>query len=139
MTATAPGAARPAAAAPNLSTGALARAGARSPAADAPAPATGLAGLSALPATDGRLVELTAAWLVRHRSAHTRTGYRRDLRHWLGWCAGAAVDPLTARMADVDAWIAAQRTCGATGTCGVRPAAEATIARRVAAVASWYT
>jgi integrase/recombinase XerD len=77
----------------------------------------------------------SAVWLQRRRSAHTRIAYRRDLRSWLSWCAAHSVDPLRARMADVDAWIVGQRLTGARGS---RPAAESTIARRVSAVASWY-
>jgi integrase/recombinase XerD len=95
---------------------------------------TVLPGLPALPAAE-RLAALTEVWLARQRSAHTRTAYRRDLLAWLGWCTGRGVDPLTARMADVDAWIVQQRLTGARGA---RPAAESTIARRVSAVASWY-
>jgi len=45
------------------------------------------------------------------------------------------VDPLVARTADVDGWIVAQRVDGSRGRA---PAAESTIARRVAAVSSWY-
>lgn len=99
---------------------------------------TGQAG-AALPSvlTDptSRLATLTGTWLARQRSQHTRTAYRRDLLGWLGWCAGRGVDPLLARMADVDAWIIEQRRTGARGG---RPAAEATIARRVSTVSSWY-
>ncbi|GGM22938.1 tyrosine-type recombinase/integrase [Dactylosporangium sucinum] len=94
-----------------------------------------LPALSTLPGTAARLAELTEVWLARQRSAHTRTAYRRDLRAWLGWCAGRGVDPLRARPADVDAWIVEQRLIGARGG---RPAAESTIARRTAAIASWY-
>ena len=84
---------------------------------------------------DRRLARLTETWLARHRSLHTRAAYRRDLLAWLGWCAGHRIDPLHARMSDVDAWIVQQRTTGARPA---RPAAESTIARRVSAVASWY-
>ena len=82
-----------------------------------------------------RLATLTDTWLARQRSAHTRTAYRRDLLAYLGWCTGRGLDPLTARMTDVDAWIIEQRLHGARGG---RPAGEATIARRVSTVASWY-
>ncbi|XVU30340.1 tyrosine-type recombinase/integrase [Actinoplanes sp. CA-054009] len=81
-----------------------------------------------------RLAELTALWLSRQRSAHTRTAYRRDLWQWGEWCATTGRSPLTARAADLDAWIVEQRVTGARG----RPAAESTIARRLSAVASWY-
>lgn len=90
-----------------------------------------------LTAADGRLASLTAAWLLRHarRSAATATAYQRDLRQWLSYCDRASVDPLRARPADLDLWMADQRLRGARGT---RAAAEATVARRVAAVSSWY-
>jgi len=81
-----------------------------------------------------RLAELTTLWLSRQRSAHTRTAYRRDLWQWGEWCAATGLDPLTARPADLDAWIVEQRATGARG----KPAAESTIARRLSAVASWY-
>ncbi|MEV4352715.1 tyrosine-type recombinase/integrase [Actinoplanes sp. NPDC049596] len=81
-----------------------------------------------------RLGELTNMWLSRQRSAHTRTAYRRDLWQWGEWCAATGRNPLTARAADLDAWIVEQRATGARG----RPAAESTIARRLSAVASWY-
>jgi integrase/recombinase XerD len=81
-----------------------------------------------------RLAELTNMWLSRQRSAHTRTAYRRDLWQWGDWCAATGRNPLTARAADLDAWIVEQRATGARG----KPAAESTVARRLSAVASWY-
>ncbi|BAL89333.1 putative integrase/recombinase [Actinoplanes missouriensis 431] len=81
-----------------------------------------------------RLAELTTMWLSRQRSVHTRTAYRRDLWQWGDWCAATGRNPLTARPADLDAWIVEQRATGARG----KPAAESTIARRLSAVASWY-
>ncbi|GIF41345.1 tyrosine-type recombinase/integrase [Actinoplanes xinjiangensis] len=81
-----------------------------------------------------RLAELTTMWLSRQRSVHTRTAYRRDLWQWGEWCAATGRNPLTARPADLDAWIVEQRATGARG----KPAAESTIARRLSAVASWY-
>jgi integrase/recombinase XerD len=93
----------------------------------------------ALPAAptpdDDRLRQLTAAWLAR-RTANTQREYRRDLGHWLAWCDRCGITPLTARMMHMDAWIAWQRQEGVRGD--GRPAAEASIARRVASVSSWY-
>ena len=88
----------------------------------------------ALPAESSRLEQLTAAWLAR-RSANTQREYRRDLGHWLAWCDRCGITPLTARMMHMDAWIAWQRLEGVRGD-GL--AAEASIARRVASVSSWY-
>ncbi|MFG1990559.1 tyrosine-type recombinase/integrase [Actinoplanes sp. NPDC048988] len=85
-------------------------------------------------AAPARISELTTMWLSRQRSVHTRTAYRRDLWQWVDWCASTGRDPLTARAADLDAWIVEQRATGARG----KPAAESTIARRLSAVASWY-
>jgi site-specific recombinase XerD len=82
-----------------------------------------------------RAAQLTDSWLARRRSPHTRTAYARDLHARLDRCAARGVDPLRARMADVDDWIADQRLAG--GRRG-RPAAETTIARRVSAIAAWY-
>ena len=82
-----------------------------------------------------RVTQLTAAWLKR-RAPNTQREYRSDLTHWWQWCDRCAVDPLTARMMHMDAWIATQRQDGVRGD--GRPAAEASIARRVAAVSSWY-
>ncbi len=89
-------------------------------------------GRAGLPELAGKL---TATWLEQRRSANTRTAYERDLEAWLRRCANHGVDPLLARIADVDDWIAEQRLFGDRGR---GPAAESTIARRVSAVASWY-
>jgi integrase/recombinase XerD len=99
-------------------------------------PSTQPAGLpSVLHGVPGQVVASTRTWLHRQRSEQTRKGYRHDLQLWLVHCAGAGVDPLHARPADLDGWIIAQRLRGARGG---RPAAERTIARRLAAVSSWY-
>jgi integrase len=91
-----------------------------------------------LTAAPSRLARLTDTWLRVRRSERTRAAYRRDLQAWLVHCAQAGVDPLQARTADLDGWIVAQRLRGARTARGTRPAAEATIARRLAAVSSWY-
>jgi integrase len=92
---------------------------------------------AALAAAPSRLARLTDTWLRVRRSERTRAAFRRDLQGWLVHCAQAGVDPLRTRAADVDGWIVAQRLHGARSA-GTRPAAEATIARRIAAVSSWY-
>lgn len=91
--------------------------------------------LSIQPGDADRLSMLTAAWLAR-RAASTRAAYRQDLARWLAWCERCHVSPLHARMMHMDAWIAWQRQDGADGN--GKPAAEASIGRRVAAVSSWY-
>jgi integrase/recombinase XerD len=87
------------------------------------------------PSDSARLTQLTATWLGR-RTVNTQRAYRRDLGHWITWCDRAGVGPLDARMMHMDAWIAWQR---ANGVSGRGPAAEASIARRVATISSWYS
>jgi len=72
---------------------------------------------------------LVAAWLLGYESAATRRNYALDMTAWLGFCAGHGVDPLTARRAHLDAWARTLRVGGA---------AQRTLARRLAAVSSWY-
>jgi integrase/recombinase XerD len=79
------------------------------------------------------LSQLTAAWLGQHADA-TQRAYQRDIGNWLAWCQQNGVSPLAARMAHVDAWIADQRS--PDGRAG--QASEASIARRVSAISSWY-
>jgi integrase/recombinase XerD len=73
---------------------------------------------------------LTEVWLAGFKSEHTRKCYRRDLTAWLAWCAQCRVSPADARIAHIDSWIAGQRE---------HQAAEASIARRVHAISSWYS
>ncbi|MEJ2577891.1 MAG: tyrosine-type recombinase/integrase [Kineosporiaceae bacterium] len=96
--------------------------------------------LPGLPPTDPAdrygLRVLTALWLEADKSGHTRRAYYADLADWLGWCTRTQLDPLRARRADVDAW---KTTLIARGPQGrIRPASPATVARRLAAVSSWY-
>ena len=83
----------------------------------------------AWPAEHARAEALTEIWLRSFKSIHTREAYRRDLDAWLGWLTGARTVPGAARIAHMDLWIERQRQHGA---------AEASIARRVSAVSSWY-
>ena len=87
--------------------------------------------LPALPEDDpdDLLRRLTAAWLARYASPHTRVAYERDLRHWLAWCRSTGIHPLKARIMDADNWIAYERERGA---------ARRSTARRLSAIASWY-
>ncbi|MBO2456857.1 tyrosine-type recombinase/integrase [Actinomadura violacea] len=79
---------------------------------------------------------LTAAWLRGQDSEATRRGYYRDLAGWLDYCARTALEPCSARRADIDDW-SASMTVNVGGNS--RPPSAATRARRLAAVSSWYT
>ena len=68
---------------------------------------------------------VTAAWLAA-AAPDTRRAYYADLARWLAWCTAAGVDPLAARRADADVFAA--QLAGAART----------VARRLAAVSSWY-
>lgn len=91
------------------------------------APAT--AALTVAPDTTGDIREAVLAWLTSHRSPATREAYRRDVAAWLTWCAAQAVDPLQARRRHADLWRDQMHRDGL---------ADATIARRLAAVSSMY-
>ena len=80
-------------------------------------------------ADDGQIRRLVAAWLLGYESRHTRRNYSLDLTAWLAFCDSHGADPLRARRAHIDAWA---RTLQAGG------AAQRTVARRLAAVSSWY-
>jgi integrase len=82
------------------------------------------------------LARLTHSWLNRNDSVHTHAAYRRDLTYWLTWCQARELHPLDARLADVDDWLAEQRTTGVRE--GAPPSARRSIARRLAVVSSWY-
>ena len=78
---------------------------------------------------DDQIRRLVAAWLLGYESHATRRNYGLDVAAWLSFCSDHGIDPLAARRAHVDAWA---RTASATG------AAQRTVARRLAAVPSWY-
>lgn len=96
--------------------------------------------LPALPPADPadryHLRSLTVLWLEADKSGHTRRAYYADLAAWLTWCEGTGLDPMIARRADVDAWRATLTVTGRDGT--VRRAAPSSVARRLAAISSWY-
>jgi len=79
---------------------------------------------------------LTVLWLEADKTPHTRRAYFADVASWLDWCRRTTVDPLDARRADVDAWKATITVTTKDGT--VRTASASTVARRLAAVSSWY-
>lgn len=78
------------------------------------------------PAADERPRRLLTAFLAGRTSTHTRDAYAADIPLWLDWCTSAGVDPLDARHAHVQTWLS--HLAGA----------EATRARRLAAVSSFY-
>jgi site-specific recombinase XerD len=81
------------------------------------------------PAVPGDLERSAGGWLLGFGSPHTRAAYRRDLTDWLAFCQAQAVDPRTARRGHVDAFT---RSLEASGR------APATVARKLAALSSWY-
>ncbi|WP_322767551.1 tyrosine-type recombinase/integrase [Frankia sp. Cr1] len=76
------------------------------------------------------LTRHVAAWLLGHRSAHTRTAYGRDLRAFLGWCAARDITVITATRGHVDAYARELEE--------VDGRSVATVARRLSALASFY-
>ena len=96
--------------------------------------------LPALPPADPadryHVRNLTVLWLEADKSEHTRRAYYTDLAAWLAWCARTGLDPMTARRADVDAWKATITVTGRDGA--VRKAAPSSVARKLAAISSWY-
>jgi integrase/recombinase XerD len=79
--------------------------------------------------------QLAAAFLVGFRG-HTRRAYFNDIRAWYAWCASAGVHPLAAQRHHVDRWIAEQTEAPQPKT--GKPAAAATIARRLSCLAGLY-
>lgn len=89
------------------------------------------------PALPTGAADFTEAWLGNRRlSDHTRDAYRRDVAGWLGWCAGADLDPLQATFLHVNAYARALESTP-TARSG-RPLTPATVARRLSALSSWY-
>lgn len=86
---------------------------------------------------DHSLATHTAAWLWSFReSAHTREAYRRDVEDFVRWCASRDLDPLELRRPDVDAYAANLTNIPLQRT--GRPMAPSSVARRLAALSSWY-
>jgi integrase/recombinase XerD len=85
--------------------------------------------------TDDPFQRLAAGWLVGH-PANTATAYRRDLEAWAKWCAQLGVHPLAAERQHVDLWVRHLTTQPQPRT--GRPAAPATVARRLSALSGFY-
>ncbi|MEW2505959.1 tyrosine-type recombinase/integrase [Amycolatopsis sp. NPDC047767] len=73
---------------------------------------------------------LTELWadMIGRDSAHTRRSYETGLAQWLDYYLRSRVDPLQARRADVDDWLAAH----------LNSHNAETVITRLAAVGSWY-
>lgn len=98
----------------------------------------------------GRAEDLARKWIITRRSAHTRFAYGRDIGvpfprpgvqspgplrpakapSWLEFCVGARLDPLAGIAVEhVAVWVRLMESAGL---------APATVARKLAAVSSWY-
>ncbi|MFD1932218.1 tyrosine-type recombinase/integrase [Nonomuraea mangrovi] len=76
--------------------------------------------------------DLTMAWLLSYDSPNTRDAYRREIERWFRFCAEHDLDPLEARRPHGDVykrWLELQAG---------QPVPLKTMARRLAAVSSWY-
>jgi hypothetical protein len=73
----------------------------------------------------------TAAWLSgeRRQSPHTQAGYITDLSRWAAWCQMRGQDLASVPATEADLFAAAMRSAGLQ---------EATRARRLSAVSSWF-
>jgi site-specific recombinase XerD len=90
-----------------------------------------------LVAGDTSLAGYTAAWLWSFReSAHTRAAYQRDVADFAAWCARQELDVRQVRRVHIDAYAAALANVPNPRT--GRPLAPTSVARRLAALASWY-
>ena len=73
--------------------------------------------------------DLWSRWLANYRSARTQDAYRRDVTAWAAWCSARGVDVVHPTPGDVTAWVGELRAAGRS---------EATLARRVSGVCSFY-
>jgi integrase/recombinase XerD len=95
-----------------------------------------------LPVGDGAAAEVDPAWrlaaafVLGCRSDHTRRAYARDIRAFYAWCAQVGIYPLEVCRAHVDAYLRQleQTPQPTTG----RPAAPASVARRLATLSGLY-
>ena len=73
---------------------------------------------------------LVLAWLATKRAVNTRRAYGRDIAGWLEWLAGRGTAPLDAGETDAALWARALEA---------QKLAAPTVARKLSAVAGWYT
>ena len=74
---------------------------------------------------------MAAAWLLGYANPRTRAAYRGDVRAWFAWCDQRSLDPLIdVRRVHVDIYTRAVENEGRS---------RATIARRLAALSSYYS
>jgi site-specific recombinase XerD len=78
---------------------------------------------------DPRLEEVAAAWVYTHASENTRLAYWADLVAFAAFCTTRGAGVLDARSADIEAFRAEVEGSGASA---------ATVARRLAALSSFY-
>jgi integrase/recombinase XerD len=108
-----------------------------------PAPTLPAAAVDRLPRGELGVLELdedpywrlVAAFLVECRRAQTRRAYFTDLKAWYAWCAARDLHPLQARRHDVALWA---RQLAEQPQASGRPAAPASIARRLSCLSSFY-
>ena len=84
---------------------------------------------------EGPVFRLVAAFLLSCRSANTRRAYSRDIRDFHTWCTQHGLDLLGVRRVHIDGYIAA---LAAPQPRTGRPAAPATVARKLSALAGLY-
>lgn len=92
--------------------------------------------LPAVPVQDPKAAHLAAGWLLERPSPETRTAYTKDLGRFITFLAAHNVQLLDARRGHVAAWAEAMRH--ETKPDGTRRISEATIARRLSVVSSYF-
>jgi site-specific recombinase XerD len=89
------------------------------------------AALELPPLEQDPIARLTAGWTWSFDSPHTRAAYRRDLEQWLEFCRDRDQDPLTVTRGHGNLyarWVEA----------GPPALSAASLARKLAAISSWY-
>lgn len=93
-------------------------------------------------ATVEQLADFTEAWLEnRDLSPHTRDAYRRDVHVWIAWCTVRELEPLTVKFTHINKfarWLETPMDDEDEQPYVKRPAALASVARRLSAISSWY-